>query len=296
MKNLYKRLDIFKCKSLGHAAFENQVSVYHVLRARKCYPQGCIYFQWRCKLLNKGKSCIRGYSFVGRKCFGCKHFYDEKINNQPLLQIPEQEYSDFLAELDDFEDWVQKVDHRTLDIEGEIVSVKPALMKTIQHKSSHLSLTGYFIHFREAFVDRQHWEDHCYGFVYPDQQKRFQFAPGDRLEFRATVQFNRGRLVFKKLRHIEFISRSGKATWTNSQALVTKHTIVPLTKQKNKCLHCRYAVLVDVMDHTRATRQKRRELMCLKSVREPEVCIFHLEDQLIDLGEQCGQGAETHIF
>ncbi|NOZ62578.1 MAG: hypothetical protein GXO74_12985 [Calditrichaeota bacterium] len=296
MKNLYKRLDIFKCKSLGHQQFKNRVSVYHVLRARKCYPQGCIYFQWKCKLFNKGKSCARGYRFVGRKCFGCKHFYDEKINNQPALQLTDEEYSSFLAELDNFEDWVRETDHHKLDIEGEIVSVKPALMKTIQHKSSRLTLSGYFIHFSETFVGRTHWEDHCYAFVYPDQQKRFQFAPGDRFEYRATVQFERGRLVFKKLHRIEFVERSGRPTWTSSQALVTKFTVVSLNKQQNKCLHCRYGVLVDVLDYTRSTRQKRRDLMCLKSVQNPEDCIFHLEDQLIELAEQCGQGAETNIL
>ncbi len=295
MKNLYKKLDIFKCKSLGHDKFENRVSVYHVLRARKCYPQGCIYFQWKCKLLNKGKSCTRGYSFVGRKCFGCKHFYDEKINNQPILQVSESDYENFLAELDNFEDWIREIEYRTIDIEGKIVSVKPALNKTIQPKNVRLSLSGYFLHFQEAFVDRTHWEDHCYAFIYPDQQKRYQFAPGDHFDFRATVKFDRGRLVFKKLHAIDFLSRSGKSTWTNSEALVTKFSVVSLSRQRNKCLRCHFGVLVDVTDFTRNTRQKRRELMCLKSVQNPADCIFHLEDQLIELVEQCGQDAETNF-
>ena len=296
MKNFYKRLDIFKCKSLGHESFGNQVSVYHVLRDRKCYPQGCIFFLWKCDLLNKGKSCPRGYKFVGRKCFGCKHYYDEKINSQPQLQISQREYEDFLAELDDFEDWVREIDHHVADIEAEIVSIKPALTKTIESKRSWLSLSGYFLHFKQAFVDQTHWEDHCYAFIYPDQQKRFAFAPGDKLDFRATVRFDKGRLIFKKLHRIEFIHRSGKATWTNSDALVTKFTVVSLKKQTQKCLHCKYGILVDVVDLTRQHRQKRRELMCLKSVENFQDCIYHLEDQLIELVEQCGRNAETDLL
>ena len=102
MRNPYKRLDIFRCKYYNHAKFDYKVSAYHVLRVKNCYPQGCLYFKWHCKLLNKGQSCIKGFQHVGKKCFGCKHYYDEKVNNQPELLISEEEYHFFLDELEEF--------------------------------------------------------------------------------------------------------------------------------------------------------------------------------------------------
>ena len=185
MTNPYKRLDVFKCKSLGHTKFEHRVSVHHVLRIKNCYPQGCIYFLWRCQLLNKGQSCVKEYTHVGRNCFGCKNYFDEKIHNQPLLLLSEAEYNQFLDELNDFEDWLEGITDRPIDMQGAIQTVKPALTKEIHHQSSHLNLNGYFLHFDEAFIDRTHWEDHCYALIYPEQQERFQFAAGDSFDFRA---------------------------------------------------------------------------------------------------------------
>jgi hypothetical protein len=285
--NPYKRLDVFKCKSLGHAKFENRVSVHHVLRVKNCYPQGCIYFLWRCHLLNKGQSCNKGYRHVGRKCFGCRHYFDEKIHNQPMLLLSEDDYNHFLNELDDFEDWLESINGRYLDIQGTIKTVKPALTKIIHHQGSHFKLNGYFIHFDEAFIDTVHWEDHCYALIYPDQQERFQFAPGDKIEFRARVELNEGRLVFKKLNNVEFLERSGKPSWSKSQALVVKHTTISFTLQPTKCLHCDQGVLVDVLDKSRPKWERSRELFCLQSFTSPEVCYYAVEKRLVEEIDQC---------
>jgi len=287
MINPYKRLDIFKCKSLGHTKFEHRVSVHHVLRVKNCYPQGCIYFLWRCKLLNKGNSCIKGYKHVGRNCFSCKHYFDEKIHNQPQLLISEDEYAQFLNELDDFEDWFESINDRQIDIQGTIRTVKPALVKNIHHQSSHLQLNGYFIHFDEAFINTVHWEDHCYVVIYPDQQERFQFASGDTIEFRAKVELDEGRLIFKKINSVEFIERSGEQSWTKSQALVVKHTTISFENQPTKCLHCDQGVLVDVIDKSKPKWERSRELFCLKSFPDPTVCFYNIEKKIIEEISHC---------
>ncbi|MDH7501060.1 MAG: hypothetical protein QHH30_11840, partial [candidate division NC10 bacterium] len=66
MRNLYKRMDVFRCSQDGHEHFESAVSVYHVLRERRCYPEGCIYFLWRCRHPLREKGCPRGFHHVGR--------------------------------------------------------------------------------------------------------------------------------------------------------------------------------------------------------------------------------------
>ncbi len=287
MINPYKRLDVFKCKSIGHSKFEHRVSVHHVMRIKNCYPQGCIYFLWRCQLLNKGQSCIKGYNHVGRNCFGCKNYFDEKIHNQPVLLLLEEKYAQFLEELEDFEDWLESIVDKYIDIQGTIQSVKPALTKVVHHRSSHLNLNGYFLHFDEAFIDTVHWEDHCYAFIYPDQQERFQFAPDDSIEFRAKAELNDGRLVFKKLNYIEFLSRSRKPTWTKGQALVVKHTTISFTYQPTKCLHCEQGVLVDVIDKSRPRWERSRELFCLKSFPDSDVCYYAVEKKLTEEIDRC---------
>ena len=85
MINPYKRTDIFRCKYPAHARFEHQVSTYHVLRVKNCFPQGCLSFKWRCELMDKGKRCIKGFKFIGKKCFGCRFFYDEKNGIQNIF-------------------------------------------------------------------------------------------------------------------------------------------------------------------------------------------------------------------
>jgi len=287
MINPYKRTDVFKCKSYGHEKFGHKVSAYHVLRVKKCYPQGCIYFKWFCHLLNKGKSCQRGYNYVGRKCFGCNNYYDEKINNQPELIVSPAEYNKFLEKLDEFEDWLDTINQKNIDIEGTILTVKPALIKTIEPNSSRLRLSGYFIHFEEAFIDRVHWEDHCYAMVFPDCHRRFLFASGDRIEFRAKIELDHGRLVFKKMNSVNFLDRSGKQSWKNSDSLIAKYTTFSFADQPEKCLHCQYGMLIDVVDKSQPEWHRGRELVCLRSVTHPEDCLFHIEEKLIERLEMC---------
>ena len=128
---------------------------------------------------------------------------------------------------------------------------------------------------------------HCYAFVYPDMQERFQFAPGDTIEFRSKVELDEGRLVFNKLNSIEFIYRSKNPTWSNSKALVVKHTIIPFDRQPKKCQNCDQGVLVDVIDKSRPQWERSRELFCLKSFPDPEVCYHEVEKKLFQEIDYC---------
>ncbi|MFQ6115065.1 MAG: hypothetical protein ACE5NG_13455 [bacterium] len=179
MINQYKRLDVFKCNYPSHARYENRVSVYHVLKDRKCFPQGCIYFQWRCQLLNKGESCVRGYSHVGRKCFGCKYFYDEKINNQPQVSLREDDFKIFQEELRDFENWLEEIKDKEINFCGVIDSVKPRFQKLLFGTKSEVKLQGFILTFREGYIGRVHFEDFCYGVIGKNQQSNHKFSPGD---------------------------------------------------------------------------------------------------------------------
>ena len=287
MKNPYKRLDIFRCKYDAHAKFDYKVSTYHVLRVKHCYPQGCLYFKWQCKLLNKGQSCIKGFSYVGKKCFGCKYYYDVKINYQPELSISEDEYKAFLDELEEFEDWLESIRGKSIQFWGIIKSVKPRFIKIIDPNKSSLNLKGYLLHFDEVYLDQLHWEDHCYAICYADQQQRYKFAPQDDVEFKCLVELDQGRLIFKKIRAVEFRSKSDMEIWTNSKTLVAKGVATMLENQSSKCLQCEYGVLIDVLDKSNPHWEKRRELYCLKSFPSPELCYYQVERLVEEIQEQC---------
>ena len=147
MKNLYKKNDIFRCVHESHKGFKNKISVYHILEKKSCYPHGCLYFKWQCKQLNKRKKCSRGFHYVGRKCFGCKDFYEDKIHNYPELQIGPKDYNTFLKEYEDFKDWLDELRGKNIEISGKLKGIKPHFQKRIYPKSSFLSFQGYILIF-----------------------------------------------------------------------------------------------------------------------------------------------------
>ena len=123
MINQYKRQDVFRCSHTAHFRFEKNVSVYHVLKEKECFPEGCIYFLWKCRLLNKGNSCPKKYRHVGRDCFSCKNYFDEKINHQPEIILDEEAYKKFQLDLEEFEDWLEQNVGRWVEFSGIINSV-----------------------------------------------------------------------------------------------------------------------------------------------------------------------------
>jgi hypothetical protein len=67
--NQYKRQDIFRCTHDSHSRFNHAVSTYHVLKVKRCFPDGCTYFRWKCRNLNKGISCTKKISSCGPALF-----------------------------------------------------------------------------------------------------------------------------------------------------------------------------------------------------------------------------------
>lgn len=287
MRNPFKRFDIFRCKYHSHARFDYRVSPYHVLRVKNCYPDGCLYFKWRCDLLNKGQTCLKGFKHVGRKCFGCKHYYDEKVNHHPELLVSQDEYLAFLEEIEELEDWLDSKSGKSVEFWGVVKTVKPRLLKEINADKSSIYLDGYLLHFDDVYLDNLHWEDHCYVRIYADQQERFKFAPGDDVEFSCRVEMDQGRLVFNKIRRIEFRSKSPKEFWTNSKALVAKNTMKFLPEQMQKCIHCPSGVLIDVIDKSSPKWVRKRELYCLKSIENPDICPYVTEYAVDLFSEKC---------
>ncbi len=272
-QNEFKRMDVFRCRHQSHEHFEYKVSAFHILDRKECFPGGCVYHRWRCKLFEKGKACIRGYKHIGRLCPGCPHFLEEKVSNAPELRIAAEEYEDWIERYRDFAAWVEKMKNREAQILGVISGIKPRFQRVIYPNQDTLRLRGFQISFSEAFVDMDHLDDDCYAVVSGGFQDRWRLAPGTRMEFRGTLQLNRGRVIFNKLHRVEMAERSEQpAEWSASKALVARAIATGFDWQPAKCLKCQYGVLADVEDRRQPRVIERRQLYCLQGVPHPDVC------------------------
>ncbi|HEX9934002.1 MAG TPA: hypothetical protein VGB38_02295, partial [bacterium] len=159
MINQYKRTDVFRCNQEAHRHFDGKVSVYHVLKEKTCYPQGCLYFLWRCVLLEKGRKCIHGFGHTGRKCKGCTYYSDEKVHLQPKRLLDEGEYEVFLNDLEQYEAWLGHVQFKRHNLLGRIQTIKPWFERTVRSGECHTHLRGYLLVFKRGFIGRESFND-----------------------------------------------------------------------------------------------------------------------------------------
>ena len=280
MKNPYKRTDVFKCSYDGHAKFDNRVSAFHVLRQKKCYPQGCLMFHWSCELKNKGKSCYRGYNYVGRLCEGCPHYDDNKVHHQPRLLLDHAQYEAFQQQVEAFEEWLAEHRDRDLDVLCEVSSVKPCFRKTITDGRGQLRLDGYLLVIRRGFIGLTEFDDYFYARISPHQQDRLRIAPDDRFEARARLALDRGRVLLTRLWSVQVEERSGAETWNNSRALVAKISAVEFAQQPENCFRCPQGALVDVVEICDGEKRNKRALYCLAGVSAPELCSLQVFEKM----------------
>jgi len=280
LKNQYKRQDIFRCSHKAHYKFEKNVSVYHVLLEKKCFPQGCLYFFWKCRLLNKGRSCPKGFEHVGRKCFGCKEYYEEKVCYQPELLLKQNEFEKFKNSLEEYEEWLGEVSGRDVEFSGEINSIKPLLKKTIYPRGTSLKFKGFLLNFKNGWINRVFLDDYLYAWVSVGVQKKQNFSKGDKLDFKARLLIDRGRIVLGKVRYVEFSEKTDKLSWDLSEALVAKSTGTELDCQPERCLACEKGCLLDVVDKSAHTEKAYRHLFCLAGIKDPENCVYDLKKKL----------------
>ncbi len=279
-KNQYKRHDIFSCNHSSHFRFGGAVSTYYILSEKKCYPEGCINFIWKCRLLNKGHACPKKFTHVGRKCFSCKQYYEEKYCQQPRLKVSQEEYDKFLLDKEDFDYWLDQNQGREVEIEAELAGVKPNLIANGSHRGRRLRFSGWILIFRGVYVDYDFFEDTAFAWISEKTQDRWSFSAGARFEARAKFNFQRGRLVFNRLHQVE-IKRRGKTDPPDiNRILVAAETATGFPVQPEKCLKCPEGMLVENAGNSRDSNGPKRQMICLRGVKNPSECIHHLTQLL----------------
>jgi len=280
IRNVYKRTDIFHCVYTPHHRFEDDVSVYHVLKNRACFPSGCVQFRWRCKQFDKGQKCPRGYKFIGRKCTGCKFYYEKKESYNSELKMSLEEYEDFNRELAEWEDWLQDVRNQEVEFRGTIHTVKPH-MKAFdgRHGGHHLRFVGWLLTFREAVVGYDRFCDPIYVHASRQQMKRHGFAAGMTVDGLGNFTLDRGRPVVRKFHRVEIVDGEPQ-TPAETEAHVAAASGQTFTPPPEKCMLCERGVLVDVEGEKKRQSNPNRCLLCLEGITKPGDCLFHLRDAM----------------
>ncbi len=280
MQNPYKRTDVFQCNLEAHRAFGGRVSVYHVLKEKHCYPQGCLYFEWHCTLLEKGSRCIHGYNYVGRNCRGCTYYLEEKIHLQPVLKISPETYAEFLETVESFDQWLEANRFRQRSISGRIHSIKPWIEETRHADGRHLRLLGYILVFKRGFIGMDAFDDTFYVRITERTMKSNHFLPKMKVEMTGEVLEDRGRIFIRKPGRFEILSRGWGRVMGRDAALVAMKTATYMEEQPDRCLGCRWGILVDVTDQSGRETLKYRSLYCLKGVADPVQCYVDAEHRL----------------
>ncbi len=275
--NHYKRHDIFRCTHQSHSRFSYRVSVYHVLKERECFPGGCMYFNWRCRLLNKGQTCPKKFKHVGRNCFNCREFYDEKEMLKPELLISEKDYALFLKSLHRFEYWLESVRGREIDFSGTIHCLKPSFYKKAETPERQVSFDGFLLNFSGGYINLDYFDDSVYAKIGSSAQQRLKLGTGDKVAFRAQLKEERGRIVLVRVRGIDIEEKAAEEIWTESRAQLAKSTGTVIPRHHERCLNCDRGSLLDVVSEGK----KQRMMLCLEGIPDPDFCSYSISKLLL---------------
>lgn len=274
--NPYKRNDVFRCTHPSHQKFNHQVSAYHVLKEKKCYPDGCLFFEWHCSLLEKGNRCVHGYQYAGKKCKGCTHYFDEKFHFQPECLLNDDAYQKFEEEAEQFNAWLEAVYYKCVACSGRIQSVKPWFEYYCHHHQKKRIFKGYLLVFENGFIGNHPFHGHFYVRISDKLMKQYGFVSKMKIDFVAEVRYNQGRIVLYFPKAIEILNRGWGYRWSRSKALVALKTGTTLKYQTKTCLSCTWSVLIDSVDEREQPLLRTRKLHCIKGVPDPDVCSYHL--------------------
>jgi hypothetical protein len=277
--NHFKRQDVFRCMHDSHDHFNNTVSVYHVLKVKKCFPGGCTFFRWKCRNLDKGKTCPRKFHHVGRLCFSCNQFYDIKETNHPEFIPGEHELRHFQEELQYFEDWLESVQGKQVELSAAITSVKPEFILKRGRRRDQVMLHGFLLTLNNCFINLINYKDIAYAPISISAQNRFNFAGDDTIDCRGFLTVSNGMIIIRELKTVEITAGKSTAVWTESRARVVQKTGAVLPYQFPACSGCDRGSLLHVITDA-APANKPRALFCFEGVSDPDLCGYRAQHLL----------------
>ena len=285
IRNLLKQKGLFICRHPLHSKFDFEVSPYHILKQKKCFKTGCVEFIWRCKIHGKNIDCPRGYKHVGKNCFSCKHYYEEKICRKPEALVDKETLQKFFDDLKDYEYWLSTVEGKRVSFSGIITAVYPSLVMTVDNNRSSVRMDGFLIKFAKGYIGYDLFDDTIYLHIGRRFLAKWQPAPSDELEFKARLTNSRGKVVLIRPTEVEIEKNEGKPIIDYSKALIGKTTGTIVRDDISLCHQCPFGALLDVIV-LRPKRNIYRRFYCLRGVEYSKDCPVRLEQELIKNSNQ----------
>ena len=283
-QNLYKQSGVFRCIHDVHRHFKSELSPFYILTEKNCYPDGCVYFNWKCRLLAKHKTCFRGFSHVGRKCFNCRYFYEEKQHHFPEFVNTGDDFLSFMERFEEFEVWVNHLRNKRVSVEGIIGNVVPDLVMMKMGSGYALKANGFLIRFDDGYLDNTPFADTFYLSISALTQNKMLFRRGDSLEFEASLFIDRGRFKFKKSGRFHLFERGNDKPIKKVDVLVSLKTFSIQENQPEKCLRCEHGILVDLINPGIGPS---RSVICLKGVANYNLCTLNMDTPDLNNNDTC---------
>jgi hypothetical protein len=174
--------------------------------------------------------------------------------------------------MESFDAWFVKASASRQSVAGRIATVKPWFEKAMDSNGSRLSLRGYLLVLKRAFIGIESFDDPLYVRVPRTLMQAHRFTVKMKVEMTGEIREDRGRIVVHHPKHVEIVHRGWGWHWTDDKALVAVRTATLLRDQPETCLACPWGSLADVSDRTGPEEKRYRNLFCLKGVADPNAC------------------------
>ena len=274
-RNLYKVSDLFFCPHRLHKHHESGTSVWHVVKYKECYPNGCVSFAWKCRKFDDGHKCPRSKKHVGKDCSSCSFFYDLKLAYSPELKAESSEYDRFRKDFAEFEEWVREMSGKRIEVRGKIKSVNPLLTNHGSNGSLRIACRGALLSMVDGIFGYDLCRDPFYARLSFDVYDRAKLAVGDEIDMMGQLEIDRGRFVFGKVGNIDIVRTENGETIPSSQLKQAKFTGTVIDGQPAKCLRCPHGLLID-SSQSDGRSSPRRLLYCTKGVADYHFCPYNV--------------------
>ncbi len=279
-KNLLKSPDVFKCRHPAHKQFGYSVSPYHVIVEKRCYPDGCVEFLWRCNKFENGRKCPKNYKHVGRGCSSCKDFRDDKIHYEPTAAKNENELKRFIDQLNEFRGWLENMSDKRVRFSGVVESVKAHLAMIVENNKKTVMMDGFYASFLSGYFNNEKFDDKVYLRLSGKLLSKLKLAPGDEIESDVVFTEERGRIILRNPRNVEIERNGGTPIISQSRAHVGRATGKIINGAIVNCKSCEYCSLIDIEDRSRRKTIRYRRFYCLRGITETDNCPVRLGEML----------------
>lgn len=219
---------------------------------------------------------------MGKDCFTCKYYYEEKICRKPEALVDPETLKKFLDDLKDYEYWLSTVEGKRISFSGTVTTVYPSFVMTIDNHRSSVRMNGFLITFARGYIGYDLFDDAIYLHIGKKFLAKWQTVPGDELEFKAEFTCDRGRVILFRPTEVEIVKNEGKPVINYSKALVGKITGAIVKDDIGNCQKCPFGALLDV-EILRPKRNSYRRFYCLRGVEYSKDCPVRLEQKLISV-------------